>query len=90
MRYVLNTAYFAALVLVSPIAIYRMIRQNRYRKGWKNRLGIIENPNPDKKCIWIHAVSVGEVNATRTLVSELEKQFWDCQIVISTTTDTWY
>ena len=88
MRYVLNLIYFAALIIFSPVAIYRMIRQNRYRKGWRNRVGIIENPGQKAKCVWIHAVSVGEVNATRTIVGELEAKLNDCQIAISTTTDT--
>jgi len=41
-----------------------------------------------EKCIWLHAVSVGEVNAAKTLLAELEKQFRDFEIVVSTTTDT--
>jgi len=41
-----------------------------------------------KKCIWLHAVSLGEVNAAKTLVEELENRFSNFEIVISTTTDT--
>jgi 3-deoxy-D-manno-octulosonic-acid transferase len=33
-------------------------------------------------------VSVGEVNAAKTIVKELENKFADFEIVISTTTDT--
>ncbi len=88
MRYILNLLYLVALVLISPIAIYRMIRQKRYRKGWSNRIGNIKRRSPDKKCIWIHAVSVGEVNATRTVIKELSEKLSDYEIVISTTTDT--
>jgi len=88
MRYILNLAYLIALVLISPIAIYRMIRQGRYRKGWGNRIGAIKRRFPEKKCIWIHAVSVGEVNATRTIVKQLSEKLDGCEIVISTTTDT--
>jgi len=88
MRYILNLLYLIALVLISPIAIYRMIRQNRYRKGWSNRIGNIKRRCPDKKCIWIHAVSVGEVNAARTIIKELSEKLTNCEIVISTTTDT--
>ena len=33
---------------------------------------------------------MGEVNAAKTLVAEIERQFGDCEIVISTTTDTGY
>ena len=43
---------------------------------------------PRKKCIWLHAVSVGEVNATKTIVRELQNRLPDFTIVISTTTDT--
>ena len=88
MRYILNLLYLIALVLISPIAIYRMIRQNRYRQGWGNRIGNIKRRFPEKRCIWIHAVSVGEVNATRTIVKQLIEKLPNCEIVISTTTDT--
>jgi len=65
-----------------------MIFQHRYRKGWANRFGNITRKYPHKQCLWIHAVSVGEVNATRTIVAELKKQLPEYEIVISTTTDT--
>ncbi|MGB7581138.1 MAG: 3-deoxy-D-manno-octulosonic acid transferase [Sedimentisphaerales bacterium] len=70
------------------MAIYKMLRYGRYRAGWANRFGKINRKRPDKKCIWIHAVSVGEVNATTTLIRELEAKFPDYEIAISTTTDT--
>jgi 3-deoxy-D-manno-octulosonic-acid transferase len=88
MNVLIDLAYTFALILISPVAIYRMLRHNRYRAGWGNRFGRIGRKQPDKKCIWIHAVSVGEVNATTTLIKELEKEFADYEIVISTTTDT--
>lgn len=85
-----NLVYLLALILVSPIALYRRIRFGRYRDGWGNRFGRIERKNKDRKCIWIHAVSVGEVNAIVTVVRELEKRFPNYEPVISTTTDTGY
>ena len=33
---------------------------------------------------------MGEVNAAKTLVAQIERQFGDCEIVVSTTTDTGY
>ncbi|MCX5635394.1 MAG: 3-deoxy-D-manno-octulosonic acid transferase, partial [Planctomycetota bacterium] len=75
---------------VSPMILYRMAQQNRYRIGWGNRLGRIRRKNPDKKCIWIHAVSVGEVNAARTIIDKLLNKFPEFEIVVSTTTDTGY
>jgi 3-deoxy-D-manno-octulosonic-acid transferase len=88
MTVLIDIAYLIALLAVSPMAIYRMLRYGRYRAGWANRFGKISRKRPDKKCIWIHAVSVGEVNATTTLIRELETRFPDYEIAISTTTDT--
>jgi 3-deoxy-D-manno-octulosonic-acid transferase len=88
MNVLIDLAYLLAVVAISPVAIYRMLRHNRYRAGWANRFGKITRRHPEKKCVWVHAVSVGEVNAARTLVEQLEKKFAACEIVISTTTDT--
>ncbi len=89
MKIIINTFYLLALALISPKIIFRMLRQDRYRAGWNERLGNITRLT-DKKCIWIHAVSVGEVNATRLLVEELSQMPGDYEIVISATTDTGY
>ncbi len=90
MKYLLNVAYLLAAALYSPVVIYRRLRHGRYNKGFADRRGRITRKNPDKKCIWIHAVSVGEVNATRTIVTKLQQQFPDHEILITTTTDTGY
>ena len=89
-KVLINLAYLVALVVYSPVIIYRMFRQNRYREGWCQRLGHIDRLHPDKPCIWIHAVSVGEVNATRTLIPALQRDLPDCEILITSTTDTGY
>jgi 3-deoxy-D-manno-octulosonic-acid transferase len=88
MRFLFDTVYVLAAVAVSPLVLYRMLRQGRYRRGWGQRLGRIERADPRKKCIWLHAVSVGEVNAAQTLLARMDQQFPDFEIVISTTTDT--
>lgn len=88
MRYLLNVLYGAAILVYGPKILYRMLRHDRYRAGWGQRLGKISRRRPEKPCIWLHAVSVGEVNATRTLVERLAEQLGDYEIVISATTDT--
>ena len=88
MRFVVDCAYLLVGLAVTPRVIYRMLRHKRYRKGWGQRFGKIIRKDPHKKCIWLHAVSVGEVNATRTVVKELEKKFGDFEILVTTTTDT--
>jgi 3-deoxy-D-manno-octulosonic-acid transferase len=88
MRIVLDFLYLLAVLAYSPVIIYRAVRYKRYRAGWAQRFGKISRRSPSKKCIWIHAVSVGEVNAAKTVIAELQKRFSDFEIVISTTTDT--
>ena len=88
MRYILNLLYLLAAAAYSPVVIYRVIRHKRYRTGWAQRFGKITRKSPDKKCIWLHAVSVGEVNAAKTIVEELQDRFSNFEIVVSTTTDT--
>ena len=89
MRFIIDCIYLLAAVAIAPTVVYRMVRYRRYRAGWANRFGKIVRKDPAlKKCIWLHAVSLGEVNAAKTLVKELENRFSDFEIVISTTTDT--
>jgi 3-deoxy-D-manno-octulosonic-acid transferase len=88
MKYFNDFIYILALIAISPKILYRVIAQRRYRQGWNERLGKITRNFPNKKCIWIHAVSVGEVNATKTIITELKKQLPEYEIILSATTDT--
>ena len=88
MRFAVDLLYLLAAAAYSPVVLYRAVRHKRYRTGWDQRFGKITRRSPTKKCIWLHAVSVGEVNAAKTIVKELENKFGDFEIVISTTTDT--
>jgi len=88
MRFFLDLLYLLAAVAYSPVVVYRAVRHKRYRTGWIQRFGKINRRSPAKKCIWLHAVSVGEINAAKTVIKELENRFSDFEIVISTTTDT--
>ena len=88
MRFIFDFVYLFAAAAYSPVFIYKTVRHKRYRTGWAQRFGKITRNNPEKRCIWLHAVSVGEVNAAKTIVDELQKRFNIFEIVISTTTDT--
>ena len=88
MKFITDCLYLLTVLVISPRVVYRIIRHRRYRSGWQQRLGKITRKYPEKKCIWIHSVSVGEVNAARTIVKELQVKLPDFEILISTTTDT--
>lgn len=84
----LDAIYLLALCAFAPVWIYRMIRHGRYRSGWNERLGGAPIRYGLQPVIWIHGVSVGEINAARTLVEEIHSQLPDFRVVVSSTTDT--
>ncbi len=88
MKYLLDLCYILALAAISPKIVYRIVRHKRYCTGWNERLGKLSRLRPQDKCVWIHAVSVGEVNSARTIITGLKEKLPACEIVISATTDT--
>ena len=84
----LDIVYFVALIVASPIWLYRMIRHGRYRADWSQRFGGAPRCYGIQPTLWIHGVSLGEVNAARGLVDELHVQLPDFRVVISSTTET--
>lgn len=93
-----NAIYLIAIAIVSPWILYRRIKHGRYRRGWKQKLlglspreaSALLGGDRQRKCIWIHAVSVGEVNLLGGVIAELELRHRQTQIVISSSTDTGY
>ncbi|MCC9642737.1 3-deoxy-D-manno-octulosonic acid transferase [Rhodopirellula sp. JC740] len=92
----LNLAYLFALTAVSPVVVYRMLRHGRYRRGISEKLfGISADRGNQLRggsngVLWLHAVSVGEVNLLPELVRRLQKRSPQTAIAISSSTDTGY
>ena len=89
MPYLFNVVFLLLIILISPWLVYSAIRKGKYRDGWGEKfLGRVPRRSGNRPCIWLHAVSVGEVNLLQPLLSRLaqRKPTWDC--VISTTTRT--
>jgi 3-deoxy-D-manno-octulosonic-acid transferase len=85
----LNLVYAAAIVLAMPWLVVRAICQGKYRQGFAEKLlGLVPRRRSAKKCVWLHAVSVGEVNLLATLIDRFARERPDCQCVVSTTTMT--
>jgi len=86
--WLLNIGYVVVGVFTSPIWLARMVRHGRYRRDWSQRMGRAPRRYGLQPVIWIHGVSVGEINAGRALVDELHAQLPDFRLVVSSTTDT--
>jgi 3-deoxy-D-manno-octulosonic-acid transferase len=71
--------------------VWQSIRTGKYREGFREKLlGLAPRRDGDARCVWIHAVSVGEVNLVVTLLRELRSAHPDWQFVVSTTSRTGY
>jgi 3-deoxy-D-manno-octulosonic-acid transferase len=88
MGILLDVGYALALVASSPLWLYRMVRYGRYRRDVGQRLGVVPVRYGLQPVIWVHGVSLGEVNAARTLVAQVHSQLPDFRVVVSSTTDT--
>lgn len=91
MAYLLDLIYAALLLLASPWLLYQALAKGKYSAGWSAKLlGRVPRREGDATCVWLHAVSVGEVNLLRTLIDELAQRRPEWQCVLSTTTLTGY
>jgi 3-deoxy-D-manno-octulosonic-acid transferase len=88
MRWIANIVYLLVGLFYSPFLLYEMVFLCKNRRGWRQRFGFVPQFDPSVKRVWVHAVSLGEMNATRTLVERLRQRLPNVDIVFSTTTDT--
>lgn len=86
MFFLYSLLFTIAFILMSPLFL---LRQGKYAAGFWQRLGYLPDFKQDERpVIWLHCVSVGETNAVRPLVDEINRHFGDHRLVISTTTKT--
>jgi 3-deoxy-D-manno-octulosonic-acid transferase len=91
LSWLLNCLYIVAIVLCAPLIAWQAFRAGKYRNGYREKLfGLVPRREGDEPCIWIHAVSVGEVNLIATLLRELRAAHPDWAAVVSTTSRTGY
>ena len=83
--------YTLTLYLLTPLVLYRLaargIKYHGYFARWRERFGFFPDPGIEGS-IWIHAVSLGEVNAAVPLIEALMRRYRDSPFVITTVTPT--
>ncbi|MEO6264502.1 MAG: lipid IV(A) 3-deoxy-D-manno-octulosonic acid transferase [Luteimonas sp.] len=88
---VLRGLYSAALYLLVPVTVYHLIcrgfRQGAYFQRWNERYAVYGDA-PHAATVWVHAVSVGEVNAAAPLVNALRTARPDLRLLLTTITPT--
>src|SRR5713101_2332624 len=92
MRLFYNVLFTIFFLLCSPYYFLKMWRRGNWREGFGQRFGRysskIKQAVTNRHVLWIHAVSVGEVNICTQLIRALEPRLPNLKIVVSTTTTT--
>ncbi len=78
-------AYLIAPVWIGALAV-RGFRDKAHWRGFSQRFGL--GSTVKGRSIWVHAVSVGEVQAAVPLIEALLKRFPDIPLVLTTVTPT--
>ncbi len=92
MRLLYNILFPLFFVLSAPFYFLKMWRRGNWRHGFGQRFGCYDanltDQLADSRVLWLHAVSVGEVNLCAQLVRELAPHLPAWRFVATTTTST--
>lgn len=87
----LRLLYNFAMYLFTPLVMLRLMargmRYGDYHVRWRERFGRFREPRL-AGCLWVHAVSVGEVNAAEPLVKALMEAYPEAPMLVTTVTPT--
>jgi len=91
-RTLYNILFTIGFILSSPYYFMRMRRRGNWQQGFAERFGRydtkLKQAITNRDTIWMHAVSVGEVNVCTQLIRALEPRLPNLKIIVSTTTTT--
>lgn len=88
----LRLLYTVVMYAATPVILYRLLvrglRLRSYLHRWAERFGYFKAPPFTHDSIWVHAVSVGELNAAIPLIIALRERYTDHPVVVTTVTPT--
>ena len=94
MRQIYNFLVVLAVIVMLPKFIKRLLKEPGFKERFKQSFGFIPAAElakvSQKKCVWIHAASVGEVVAASPIVRETRKRFPNRPIFFTVITATGY
>lgn len=84
--------YTILLFALLPFVLLRLLIKSRQNPGYRQRigerLGFVQSTLVRQPVIWVHAVSVGETYAARSLIDSLIRRYPNHQLLITSTTPT--
>jgi 3-deoxy-D-manno-octulosonic-acid transferase len=87
MRYLYTVLFYLALPAIFIRLWWKGKKTPAYRQRWAERLGYIK-PLSASNCLWVHAVSLGEMIAAKPLIEALSKTYPEKTILVTTMTVT--
>ena len=87
MRFLYVLIAYLLAPLVCGVMLWRGFRDRSYWDNFSERFGYGAQ-TPGQGAIWVHAVSVGEVQAAASLVRALRERYPDIPLVVTTVTPT--
>jgi 3-deoxy-D-manno-octulosonic-acid transferase len=87
MRFIYLLVVYLAAPIYCAAMLLRGLRDRSYRENFRERFGLGEVPFTGRS-IWVHAVSVGEVQAAAALVKALHERYPGAPLVVTTVTPT--
>lgn len=92
MKALYNLFFTVFFILSAPFYFLKMWRRGNWQQGFVQRFGrfgsTAKQAVTNRQVLWIHAVSVGEVNIATQLIRAIETRLPNLKIVVSTTTST--
>lgn len=85
-----DIAYGLGVAVSAPYWAVKGSARRKVLSAFSQRMGDVARRESDQPAILIHAVSLGEINATRALVDSLLRERPNLHLIISTTTQTGY
>ncbi len=85
----LDAIYTLALIGVSPWLLWQRWRYGKYRCGiWQKLTGSLPPRREPGPCLWLHAVSVGEVLLLRPFLAQFRRQYPHWQVYLTVGTES--
>ena len=93
-RFIYNLLAPLYFIFVIPFYFLKILKRGDVNNYLKQRMGNYSNDLKseihEKRCIWIHAVSVGEMYVAMNFLNRVREHYNDVNYVISSTTPTAY
>ena len=87
MRHVYSVLMYLLTPLLLGYLTWRAWREPDYQAQWAQRFGL-QAPDVPRDAIWVHAASMGEVQAAAVFIRQLRATYPDTPLVVTTMTPT--